>query len=124
MTPDDVVARARELVGQEVLLTVRGTVCHGLNAQRVIVHRSEGGYAHSVTDDRGLACRDLVDIQPAPLRIEPGQLYLDGEGRTFVGRSGGRLFLVGWVTTAEAWYGPGEQNPTPDGLRPAKAVPA
>ena len=75
MTPDEVVDRARAMVGQEVLLTVRGTVCHGLNAQRVIVHRSEGGYAHSVTDDRGLACRDLVDIQPAPMRIEPGELY-------------------------------------------------
>lgn len=42
----------------------------------------------------------------------------------FVGRSNGRLFLIGWETTKDAWYGPDECNPIPDGLVRAKAVPA
>lgn len=83
MTPDDVVARAKELEGQEVLLTVRGVVkdC----GQWLIV-----GTGRTIADhDRPL--HDLVSIEPAPLRIEPGELYRNGAGELLRGDATGGL---------------------------------
>lgn len=83
MTPDDVVARARELVGQEVLLTVRGVVY--LDPSHGISVRCLPGWPISLGEGF------VVDIQPAPLRIEPGSLYRSGAGELLRGDATGGL---------------------------------
>lgn len=88
MTPDEVVARAREMVGQEVLLTVRGVVTQGESWINVKTGKVSAVLLQSFTDK---AQSYLVDIQPAPIRIEPGALYRNGEGELLRGDSDGGL---------------------------------
>lgn len=110
MTPDEVVARARELVGRDVLLTVKGVV------------QECGAYMIIALEDQGFGLGteerphpDLVDIQPAPLRIEAGQLYGTGDGRLFKGDAHGALWeMVDEVSMSV------EELP---GLHPVKVVP-
>ena len=91
MTPDDVVAQAKELVGQEVLLTVRGVVTQGESWINVKTSKISAVLVQSFTDE---ALPWLVDIQPAPLRIEPGELYADEQGVVYVGAGAGMLQAV------------------------------
>lgn len=80
MTPDDVVARARELEDQEVLLTVRGTVRH-FEGDQWGVYR---GVPFTVMlNTRDGVHSDLVSIEPAPLRIEDGCIYTDDDGQVW-----------------------------------------
>lgn len=90
MTPDDVVARARELEGKEVDITVRGVVQRYTGESWGVSRPSSGLFAVSLTSD-GRAVDDLVDIQPAPLRIEPGELYRNGAGELLRGDEAGGL---------------------------------
>lgn len=93
MTPDEVVARARELGGQEALLTVRG-----------MVTANDEGWVHVSTNSGALvilssparpAYPEIVDIQPAPPRIVAGQLYADDRDRIYVGQTTGELNAYG-----------------------------
>jgi hypothetical protein len=112
VTPDEVVARAKELVGEEVLLTVRGTI-------------GMGAYLWHVEDEKGTRVTvgwkwqpnpGLVSIEPAPMRIVKGQRYADAEGRLFEGDADGGLWelAAGYILAGEVWE--------LDGLRPVKVV--
>jgi hypothetical protein len=93
MTPHDVVARARELEGQEVVVTVRGVVQRYTGENWGVRRPSSGLFAVSLTDN-GRAVDDLVDIQPAPLRIEPGELYQGPGVPLSRGQADGSLHLL------------------------------
>lgn len=89
MTPDDVVARAREMVGQEVLLTIRGALIRDHEGS-LRVHRP-CTYSASIASPDGVAHPDLAGIEPAPPRIEPGALYRNGAGELLRGDHHGGL---------------------------------
>lgn len=117
MTPDEVVARARELEGQEVLLTVRGMVHHRVTGS-ILVRLStlDAWDVPLAFGDAHEAVPDLVNIEPAPMRIVKGQRYADAEGRLFEGDADGGLWelAAGYILAGEV----GEL----DGLRPVKVV--
>jgi hypothetical protein len=114
VTPEDVVARARTLEDQEVLLTVRGTVRHFAGDQwgvyrgmpfTVMLNNPDG--VHS----------DLVSIEPAPMSIKYGQLYADTNGGLYRGNHGP---TVSPINDVDHFY-----NPTDlPGLRAVKVVDA
>ena len=108
MTPGEVVARAKELQGQEVLLTVRGVVRRNVGyweVGRVLIENLD----HEVR-------ADLEDIRPAPMRIVKGQRYADAQGRLFEGDADGGLWelAAGYILAGEVWE--------LDGLRPVRVV--
>ena len=111
MTPDEVVERARELEGEEVLLTFRGVVRR--SGDNVWIPR--GSYPVHIAS-HGEADDDLEDIRPAPMRIVKGQRYADAQGRLFEGDTDGGLWelAAGYILAGEV----GEL----DGLRPVRVV--
>lgn len=95
MTPEDVVARARELEGQEVLLTVRGVVTRNRGSLIVRMPNAGAWDIGLAFDHDSLTNRDLVSIEPAPMRIEMGELYGDNDSEVYQGNPDGSLSAFG-----------------------------
>lgn len=94
MTPEDVVARAQELEGQEVLLTVRGVVTRSRGSLIVRMPQAGAWDIGLAFDHDNLTNRDLVSIEPAPMRVEMGALYeVPGIGLCR-GQAGGGLWAL------------------------------
>ena len=90
MTPDEVVARAQELEGEEVLLTIRGRVHVDQHSTQLL-----GLATPRLLARQHVVMPDLVNIEPAPMRIEEGRLYADEDGDVFCGTEDGKLVGFG-----------------------------
>jgi hypothetical protein len=118
VTSDEVVARAKELEGQEVLLTVRGVVTIRQTGTMVVRLFEADAWDVPIVFGAGEVVPDLEDIRPAPMRIAKGQRYADASGRLFEGDSDGGLWEL-----AAGYILAGEVHEL-DGLRPVKVVDA